>query len=141
MSPWDAVDIKRRSDHYCLSMKRINFASGSLITSDAVAASLLEYVAQMSSATNAATVEIPVLEDGGSVSTHTVVVSSSIQFEVADVEVEVGAINEDATFPLPEFPQIDTMVAVTPTQSAIDDAANVNRAIADIDNMLDQPES
>ena len=122
-------------------MKRITFASGSLITGGAVAAALLDFVSQMSGSTNAATVEIPVLEENGTITTHTIVLSSSIQFEVADIDGEAGVINEDESFPLPVFPEIDTMVAVAPSQDAIDDADSVNRAIADIDNMLDQPES
>lgn len=121
-------------------MKSITFASGTLITGNAVAAALLEYVSQMSSSSNAATVDLSVLEANGTVSTHTIVVSSSIQFDVAEADGASGPFVEDDSFPVPDFPPLDQMVAITPPPTADEDASNFDRAVAEIDNVLDQPE-
>ena len=121
-------------------MKSITFASGALITGSAVAAALLDYVSQMSSANNSATVDLPVLESNGTISTHTIVVSSSIQFDVADADGESNPFDEDERFPVPEFPPLDTMVAVVPPATAGEDASNFDKAVADLDAILDQPE-
>jgi hypothetical protein len=122
-------------------MKSISFASGTLITGSAVAVALLDYVSQMSSANNSATVEIPVLESNGTITTHTIVVSSSIQFDVADADGASNPFDEDERFPVPEFPPLDTMVAVIPPASAAEDSTNFDKAVADLDAMLDQPEA
>jgi len=121
-------------------MKSITFASGTLITGSSVAAALLDYVSQMSSSNNSSAVDIPVLEANGTISTHTIVVSSSIQFDVADADGESNPFDEDERFPVPEFPPLDTMVAVVPPATAEADATNFNEAVADLDSMLDQPE-
>jgi len=122
-------------------MKSITFASGTLITGAAVAAALLDFVSKMSAATNAATVDIPVLEANGTISTHTLVLSSAIQFEVADADGASNPFDEDELFPVPEFPPVDMMVALVPPETASEDAANFNKAIADLDSILDQPEA
>jgi hypothetical protein len=122
-------------------MKSITFASGTLITGSAVASALLDYVSQMSANNNTATVDIPVLEPNGTIATHTIVVSSSIQFDVSDADGESNPFDEDARFPVPEFPSLDMMVALTPPDTAEEDATNFNRAMADLDSILDQPEA
>jgi len=122
-------------------MKSITFASGTLVTGDAVASALLDYVSQMSSASTAATVDLPVLEHDGTISTHTIVVSSAIQFDVTDADVASAPADEVDRFAVPDFPPLDQMVAITPPPTADEDASNFDRAIADIDNVLDQPEA
>jgi len=122
-------------------MKSITFASGTLITGSAVAAALLDHVSQMSSANTSSAVDIPVLESNGTITTHTIVVSSAIQFDVADADGEDNPFDEDERFPVPEFPELDTMVAVVPPATAAEDASNFDRAVAELDTILDQPEA
>jgi len=122
-------------------MKSITFASGTLITGSAVAAALLDHVSQMSSANTSSAVDIPVLESNGTITTHTIVVSSAIQFDVADADGEDNPFDEDERFPVPEFPELDTMVAVVPPTTAAEDASNFDRAVAELDTILDQPEA
>jgi len=122
-------------------MKSITFASGTLITGSAVASALLDFVSKMSAANNSATVDIPVLEANGTIATHTIVLSSAIQFDVTDADGASNPFDEDERFPVPEFPPLDMMIALTPPDTAEEDASNFNRAIADLDNILDQPEA
>ncbi|GAB3607596.1 hypothetical protein GCM10027413_30050 [Conyzicola nivalis] len=118
-------------------MKSITFASGTLITSTAVASALLEYASQLSAANNSVIVDVPALEADGTITTHNIVLSSAIQFDVADVEVDSDAFTDESEFPVPEMPQLDDMVAVEPRATAAEDAKNFDRAIADIDSAFD----
>jgi hypothetical protein len=118
-------------------MKSIRFASGTLITSSAVVAALIDYVSRMSTTDNSVPVDIPVLETNGTIATHTVLVSSTVHFDVVDVDGDSGFADESA-FPKPQMPPLAAMVAVTPPDTADDDAKNFDRAVADIDHLLDQ---
>ncbi|WP_411701313.1 hypothetical protein [Conyzicola sp.] len=115
-------------------MKSISFASGTLVTSAAAAEALLGFVSTMSAENNSIVVEIPVLEQDGTIATHSVVLSSSIQFDVADSDEVYADENE---LPIPELPQPDTMVAIEPRADAAEQAKNFDRAIADIDSAFD----
>lgn len=118
-------------------MKSINFAGGALVTGDAVAASLLDYMSQLSPTSNSVTVDIPVLEKNGTISTHTIVLSAAVQLDVSDADG--GDSDEAERFPIPELPDgDDVMVAVGPGDDAETDADNFNRAVADLDRALDQ---
>jgi len=118
-------------------MKRITFASGSLITGGAVAAELLEYVAKMPANANSVVADIPVLEPNGTVVTHSVLIGPNIQFEVADADGTEANPDENERFPAPDLPPILTIAAVMPSDIAEEDAENFNKAIADIDSALD----
>jgi len=118
-------------------MKSIRFASGALITSTAVVEALIDYVSRMSTTDNSVPVEIPVLEPNGTIVVHTVLVSSTMHFDVVDVDGDSGSADE-ADFPEPKMPPLAAMVAVTPPATADDDARNFDKAVADIDHLLDQ---
>jgi hypothetical protein len=119
-------------------MKSITFASGTLVTSGAVAAALIEFVAQMTSTDSSVAVDIPVLEANGTITKHTILVSPSMQFDIVDIDGESGPYSEEGSFPAPEMPSTALMVAVVPAETAEEDAENFNQAVADIDHMLDQ---
>ena len=117
-------------------MKSITLASGTLVTCDDVAASLLDYMARVSPTAKSVSVDIPVLETDGSVSTHTIVLNAAVSLDVANAGDEAG--DETERFPVPSFPIADdAMIAVIPTQYANDDADDYNRASAEIDRVLD----
>jgi hypothetical protein len=127
----------RRADGYGRSMKSITFASGTLITSGAVADALLAYASQLSAANNSVVVDVPVLEADGTIATHNIVLSSAIQFDVTDVEVDSDAFVDESEFPVPEIPPLDDMVAVEPSATAAEDAKNFDKAIADIESAFE----
>ena len=119
-------------------MKSITFASGTIVTGSAVAESLVDYVSGMSGSVTSASIEIPVQEDDGSVAVHTIVLGSAVQFDIADIDGGEPDDDEKARFPVPEMPDVN-MVAVIPTDEVDLEADNFNRAIADMDSVLDDP--
>ena len=119
-------------------MKSITFASGTIVTGNAVAEALVDYVSGMSGAVTSASIEIPVQEDDGTVAVHTIVLGSAVQFDIVDVDGVESADDERERFPVPEMPDVN-MVAVIPTDEVDLEADNFNRAIADMDNVLDDP--
>ncbi|TXN29903.1 hypothetical protein [Lacisediminihabitans profunda] len=96
-------------------MKRINYAGGSIVTGNAVAAALLDHATQIASNANSSTVDIPVLEDDGSTSIHTLLVGPTTQFDVSDAE-GISA-DEEQSFPVPDLPVLG-MAAVTLSPAA-----------------------
>ena len=119
-------------------MKSITFASGTIVTGSAVAEALVDYVSGMTGSTTSASVEIPVREEDGTVAVHTIVLGSAVQFDIADVDDGGSEADEAERFPVPEMPDV-TMVAVIPTDEVDHEADNFNRAMADMDNVLDDP--
>jgi hypothetical protein len=119
-------------------MKSITFASGTIVTGSAVAEALVDYVAGMSASGASTSIEIPVLEANGTVAVHTIVLGAAVQFDIADIDGVVSEADEEARFPVPEMPDVN-MVAVIPTDENDADAENFNRAIADMDSVLDDP--
>jgi len=119
-------------------MKSITFASGTIVTGSAVAEALVDYVSGMSGFATSASVEIPVREEDGTVAVHTIVLGSAVQFDIADIDGGESGGDEEARFPVPEMPDVN-MVAVIPSDGIDLDADNFNRAIADMDSVLDDP--
>lgn len=64
-------------------MKRINFAGVSLVTGNNVAAALLRFATQLRAAV---AVEIPVLQDNGSVAVHSLLIGPSSQLDIHEVD-------------------------------------------------------
>ncbi|MET4582602.1 hypothetical protein ABIE21_002112 [Conyzicola nivalis] len=117
-------------------MKSITLASGTLVTGDAVAASLLDYVSSASPSSHSISVDIPVLEADGTVGTHTITLSAAAQIDVADAYPDT---DEGARFPAPELPVADdVMVAVVPTEGSDEAGDDFNAASAEIDRVLDE---
>ena len=116
-------------------MKSITLASGTLVTGDAVAASLLDYVSTASPSSHSISVDIPVLEDDGTVGTHTITLSAAAQIDVSEAGPDA---DETARFPVPELPVADeVMVAVVPTETEDEAEDEFNRASAEIVRVLD----
>ena len=115
-------------------MKSITLASGTLVTGDAVAALLLDYVSSASPTSHSINVDIPVLEADGTVGSHTITLGSAAQIDVSDTDPET---DEAERFPVPELPVADdVMVAVVPTATADEGTDDFNRASAEIDRVL-----
>ncbi len=94
-------------------MKRITFPGGSIVTGSAVADALLTYVTELAHDANSVSVEIPVLEANGAISTHTLLIGPASQLDIADVN-GLPTDEEIEKFPVPSFPQVG-MVAVLPS--------------------------
>jgi hypothetical protein len=118
-------------------MKRITYSGGSIVTSNAITAALLEYTTTVADAENSATVDITVLEENGETSVHTLLLSPASQFDVADVG-GVTAENEAARFPLPAMPQIGISGTVETNSDAADTAEDINSLMDEIEHGLGQ---
>jgi hypothetical protein len=113
-------------------MKRITYSGGSLVTSNAITAALLEYTTTVADAENSVTVDITVLEDNGETSVHKLLLSPASQFDVADA----GGISEEQEaerFPVPDLPQVGIVGSVDSNDAGADD---VNAIMNDIDHGL-----
>jgi hypothetical protein len=82
-------------------MKRINYDGQSLVSGSAVAFALVEYAHAVARMDSSATVEIPVLEDNGTVAVHTLLLSAGTSLETFDIDG--GDVHEDDRFPVPDF--------------------------------------
>lgn len=121
-------------------MKRISYAGGSIVTGDAVTEALLEFATHIASDATSVAVDIPVLEPDGTTSTHTILLGPSTQFDVSDVDLlsEEEEEEEARMFPVPDLPTNGIVAAAKPSAQAEEDADAFNRAVAHIDNDLDQ---
>lgn len=118
-------------------MKRISYAGGSIITGSAVAEALLEFTTKVASDATSVAVDIPVLESDGETTTHTILLGPSTQFDVSDVDL-LSAEEEARLFPVPELPTNGVVAAAKPSAQADEDADAFNRAVAHIENGLNQ---
>jgi hypothetical protein len=123
--------------YYSERMKRITYSGGSLVTSNAVTAALLEYTTTVADAENAVTVDITVLEENGETSVHTLLLSPASQFDVADVG-GITAEEEARRFPVPVMPQIGITGNVEESGDAGRTADQVNDIMSEIDEGLGQ---
>ncbi|HEY1530010.1 MAG TPA: hypothetical protein VGF80_04290 [Galbitalea sp.] len=82
-------------------MKRINYDGQSLVSGSAVVSSLVEYAQAVARMDSSATVEIPVLEDNGTVAMHTLLLTAATSLETFDIDG--GHADEDDRFPVPDF--------------------------------------
>jgi hypothetical protein len=98
-------------------MKRINYDGVTLVTGSAVADALVEYAATVARMNTAASVEVPVLEDNGTIGMHTLLLSGGNSLEVLDIDGSALEL-EDERFPIPDFTPIGGK-AVTVTTGEI----------------------
>ncbi|MBT2501672.1 hypothetical protein [Curtobacterium sp. ISL-83] len=116
-------------------MKRITFSGGSIVTGNAITAALMEHTTTVANAEHSVTVEIPVLEENGAISTHTLLLSPASQFDIADV----GGISEEEEaerFPVPDMPTVGVIANVESDDDARSAAEDFNRMSAEIDEGL-----
>ncbi|WAB83495.1 hypothetical protein OVN20_10570 [Microcella daejeonensis] len=118
-------------------MKRIRFSSGSVVTGDAVAAALVEYITSVSTTEGSVPVEIPVLGDDGQTSVSTLVVGADTQIEVS-AEDDLHVDHETERFPVPELPSIGLAATVESGPHAERTADDIDAMMADIDEGLGQ---
>lgn len=116
-------------------MKRITYGGGSIITGSAVTEALLEYATNIASDAGSVAVDVPVLESDGKTTTHTLLLGPGMQFDVSDVE-HLSAEEEARLFPVPDLPAIGVVAVDEPSAHAEKDADAFNRAVAYIDNGL-----
>ncbi|MEO7147048.1 MAG: hypothetical protein ABIW81_08115 [Terrimesophilobacter sp.] len=117
-------------------MKRIAYAGGTIETGDAVADALLDYVTTVSQSEINVSVDIPVREANGGVTTHTLVLGPATQLDVSDVEV-AGSTNEEVDFPVPELWKSTEEAQSEPPDEAAQAARDFDEAVAEIDHNLD----
>lgn len=122
---------------YGCKMKRITHSGGSIVTSDAITAALLEYTTTVADAENAVTVDITVLEENGETAVQTILLSPASQFVVATVEGHSQK-EEDERFPLPDMPMVGIIGFVETSPDAQKTAEEVNDIMTDIDEGLGQ---
>jgi hypothetical protein len=89
-------------------MKQVNYDGHSLVTGSAVADALVAYAANVARMDTSTTVEIPVLEDGGQVGTHTLLLNTATSLEVRPADDSAPGEDADADaeaerFPVPKF--------------------------------------
>jgi ribonuclease PH len=118
-------------------MKRITYSGGSIITSDASAIALLDYISSVADADNNVTVDVTALEEHNETSVHTLVFNSTTEFDINDVD-GMTVEEETARFPLPELPIIGIVGIVETTGDASRTADDFNSIAAEIDNGLGQ---
>ncbi|WP_213817037.1 hypothetical protein [Glaciihabitans sp. dw_435] len=118
-------------------MKRITFSSWSIVTGDAITAALLEYTTTVADAETSVTVNLPVLEEDGQTSEHTLLLGPASQFDVFDVD-GIGEEEEARRFPLPVFPQIGINGLVESNGDAGRTANDFDQMMSEIDNGLGQ---
>lgn len=118
-------------------MKRITYSGGSLVTGNAITAALLEYATTVADAENGVTIEIPVLEEDGETSLHTLLLSPASQFVVADAG-GIGAEEEARRFPVPEMPQVGIVGLVEQNGDAGRTAQDVDAIMNELDEGLGQ---
>lgn len=99
-------------------MKKVTHAGGSIVTGSAVADALLEYATQMGRWTKRVAIDIPVLEDDGTVAVHTILLGSASALVTSEIDGPVDAVEEER-FPMPEFPTLGA-VAVPVPQAEVD---------------------
>ena len=99
-------------------MKRVTHAGGSIVTGSAVADALLDYATQIDRWAKSVAVEIPVLEDDGTVNVHTILLGSASVLVTSEIDGPVD-VAEEGRFPMPVFPALGA-VAVPMSQTEAD---------------------
>ena len=118
-------------------MKRVTHAGGSIVTGSAVADALLEYATQMERWAKSVTVDIPVLEDDGEITVHTILLGSVSALVTSEAD-DLADGSEDELFPMPDFPVLSTVAVPVPhavAQVSSDEHAEVIASIeADLES-------
>ena len=102
-------------------MKRISYNGESLITGTDVSDALVRYVTHVAASAAAVAIDVPVLEHNGTVQAHTLILSSATQLAVIDVDGLAGQ-DEEARFPVPEFPPVGGHAFAMATEAIENDA-------------------
>jgi hypothetical protein len=118
-------------------MKRITYAGGSIVTSNAITTALLGYITSVPGTDTSVTVDVTVLGENDETCLHTLVLSPASQFDVVDVE---GMTEEEemARFPVPKMPIVGITGTVESTGDAGRTAEDFNRITSEIENGLGQ---
>lgn len=85
-------------------MKRLSLGSQVLVTGDDVADALAVYIPSVERMHASVTVDVPILEDNGEVVTHTLLIGTSNDLEITDIEGRDPAL--EARFALPRLPSV-----------------------------------
>jgi hypothetical protein len=106
-------------------MKQVNYDGHSLVTGSAVADALVSYAANVARMTTSTVVEIPVLEEGGEVGSHTLLLNSGTALEIVQADdgptSDDGAAAADAAreaerFPVPKFQSVGGKAVAIPPE-------------------------
>ena len=117
-------------------MKTISYAGGTIVTGDAVAQALLDYVTSVAQSEPNVTVDIPVREEDGTVTQHSIVLGPGTQLDVADAD-SLDNEDEPKVFPVPEIGPAVELADSEPPADADLAAQEFDRAVADIEHNLD----
>ena|GEM_PF-5142828 len=124
-------------------MKRVTHAGGSIVTGSAVADALLDYATQMERWAKSVAVDIPVLEDDGEVTVHTILLGSASALVTSEIDgpadVSVDG-TEEERFPVPEFPALATVAVPVPQAEAETSTEELSDVIAAIEADLESEE-
>jgi hypothetical protein len=85
-------------------VKRVNVDGLSLVTGTTVAEKLTEYAENVARMRTSSSVNIPVLEDNGAVTLHTLLLTASSTLETVDIDGPIE--DESVRFPTPRFTAI-----------------------------------
>ena len=118
-------------------MKKITYAGATIITGNLVAAALVEYLTQLPNDAVMVSVDIPVQESNGTITTHTILLGPGTQFDIADIDGRTKE-QEDALFAAPVFPPPVAIVPAVATASTEASAKEFNEAVAHVDEGLDR---
>ena len=95
-------------------MKRVNVDGLSLVTGTVVAEKLTEYAENIARMRTSSSVDIPVLEENGAVTVHTLLLNASSTLETVDIDGPMD--DETERFPAPRFTAIGGKAVPISTQ-------------------------
>jgi len=87
-------------------MKRITYAGVAFATGTEVARALLEYTTVVSRVKTAVAVDVPVQEENGTIGSRTLLLNTTTQFTIDDIDGVISEADELTKFPIPDFPAI-----------------------------------
>jgi hypothetical protein len=87
-------------------MKHVNYGSETLITGSQAADALLEYAVHVVRLHTSARVDLEVLEENGTVRTHSLLLGPMDQLDIFDVDGGQSSEDEVRRFPVPSFPPL-----------------------------------
>jgi hypothetical protein len=82
-------------------VKRMNYDGQTLVTGTRVANALVEYAKAVARMESSATVEIPALEDNGTIARHTLLLTAATSLETFDLDGDTD--DEDERFRVPDL--------------------------------------
>jgi hypothetical protein len=100
-------------------MKRISYDGHTIVTGSNTADALVRYAVSALSTGNAVAIDVPVLEENGSVRPHTLLLGPAAAVEIVDIDGHAEA-DEAVVFPVPEFPPLKSVGRALPKESVLD---------------------